>query len=150
LKCADAEKKILEEFDVANNIAIYQSLTTPDEPPARNSATTKGSRSKAPRTSNEVDTVVDSPGPSPSETRVDVLKRVKGTTQRSSSVASAARSAAPRVDDSPDNNRGLIAEKAGLLVIGTEVFYKLPKGTPEEEGAGIQCIIKKIYHEKKP
>lgn len=150
LKCADAEKKILEEFDLSNNVAIYQSLTTPDEPPARNGGTTKGSRSKAPRTSNDVDVVVESPGPSPSETRTDVLKRVKGTTQRSSSVASAARSAAPRIDDGPDNNRGLIAEKAGQLVIGTEVFYKLPKGTPEEEGAGIQCIIKKIYHEKKP
>lgn len=144
LKHADAEKKVLEEYDVANNLAIYQSLTTPDEPPARNGTTTKGSRSKAPRTSNDIDVVVDSPGPSPTETR-DVFKRVKGTTQRSSSVASAARSAAPRVEEGPDNNRGLIAEKAGLLVIGTEVFYKLPKGTPEEEGAGIQCIIKRIY-----
>jgi hypothetical protein len=149
LKAADAEKKIHEEYDLANSLAIYQSLTTPDEPPARNGATTKGSRSKAPRTSNDIDVVIDSPVPSPGETR-DVLKRVKGTTQRSSSVASAARSAAPRVEEGPENNRGLIAEKAGQLVIGTEVFYKLPKGTPEEEGAGIQCIIKKIYHDKKP
>jgi hypothetical protein len=36
------------------------------------------------------------------------------------------------------------------LVVGTEVFYRYPKTALNVEGAGIQCIIKKVWLNKKP
>ena len=92
--------------------------------------------------------VIDSPGPSPSEGRNELIKRVKGTSQRSSSVASQNRAAVK--EEPADINRGVQAERAGHLTVGTDIFYKFPKGSKDVEGEGIHNIIKKVWQEKKP
>lgn len=100
----------------------------------------------------ESDVIVESPGPSPGDGRLEMMKRVKGTSQRSSSTASQNRAAAATAkDEGAEVHRGLQAEKAGQLIAGTEVFYKYPKDQQEqEEGVGIHGIIKKVWQEKKP
>ena len=131
-----------------DNLAILLAMKASEEPPSRNGAGPKSR--KIQRSAVDSDAAPDSPGPSPSETRSEVLKRVKGTGQRSSSVGSARSGVVPRVEDGVETNRGLAAEKAGQLIIGVEVFYKFPKGSGDDLGAGIQCIIKKVWYEKKP
>lgn len=80
-----------------------------------------------------------------------MMKRVKGTSQRSSSTASQNRAAVSVKDDAAETSRGLQAERTGQLLSGTEVFYKYPRDQQEqEEGVGIHGIIKKVWHEKKP
>lgn len=101
----------------------------------------------------ESDVIVESPGPSPGDGRLEMIKRVKGTSQRSSSTASQNRAAAAASakDDGAETHRGVQAEKAGQLIAGTEVFYKYPKDQQEqEEGVGIHGIIKKVWQDKKP
>ncbi len=145
MRNADAEKKVLEDQDIINNIAIYKTLQASDDPAPRNGA--PKSRKGGPRPIVESD-VIDSPGPSPSDGRAELMKRVKGTGQRSSSVASQNRAT---VKEEPvDANRGVQAERAGNLTVGIDVFYKFPKGSKEVEGEGIHGIIKKIWQEKKP
>lgn len=99
----------------------------------------------------ESDVVVESPGPSPGDGRLEMMKRVKGAVQRSSSTASQNRAAASTKDDAAETHKGLQAERTGQLIAGTEVFYKYPKDQQEhEEGVGIHGIIKKVWQDKKP
>lgn len=147
MRHTEAEKKVHEDYDVVNNLAVMAAMKSADEPAPRNGAPKSRKGQRPPIV--ESDVVVDSPGPSPSEGRPDLLKRVKGASQRSSSVASQNRAVAGPKDDG-ELNRGVQAEKAGQLVVGTEVFYKFPRGSKEPEGEGIHVIIKKVYQDKKP
>lgn len=88
------------------------------------------------------------------------MKRVKGTSQRSSSTASQNRAPASiRGDDLPETNLGVQAERNGQLFHGVEAFYKypdlkVPKDTKDQkapdEGVGIHVIIKKVLQDRKP
>lgn len=132
---------------MATNLAVLVAMKSTDEPAPRNGAP-KGRKNQKPVVEPEV--VADSPGPSPSDGRAELMKRVKGATQRSSSTASQNRVAASSKEDGTETNRGILAEKAGQLTVGTEVFYKWPKGTKDAEGEGIHCIIKRVWQDKKP
>lgn len=155
-KATESEKAVLHEepYDLMNKMAILQALSTTrvnDETQSRNGAVPKSR--KPPRPSTDVEVVADSPGPSPSENRKDGLKRVKGAaTQRSSSVPSSARSGTggAKSDDDGVLHKGARAERDGQFVVGAEVFYRHPKGALNAEGEGIQCIIKKVWTDKKP
>ena len=147
MRNAEAEKKALEDYDIVNNLAVLQALKSTEEPAPRNGAPKSRKGQRPPIV--ESDVIMDSPGPSPSDGRPDLLKRVKGASQRSSSVASQNRAVAVPKDEG-ELNRGFQAEKAGQLLVGTEVFYKFPKGSKEPEGEGIHVIIKKVYQDKKP
>jgi len=149
LKCAENEKKVHDDEDIINNLAILATMKSNDEPAPRNG---QPKSRKHQRPAVDSDVTVESPGPSPGDGRLEMMKRVKGTSQRSSSTASQNRAATAIVkDDVADLNRGALAEKAGQLVAGTEVFYKYPKDQQEqEEGVGIHGIIKKVWLDKKP
>ena len=149
LKHSEEEKKIQDEWNIVDSLAMISAMKASEEPPSRNGPIPKSRKHQRPAVDS--DGAPDSPGPSPSETRSDLLKRVKGTGQRSSSVASARSAVAPKSDElTAETNRGVVAERAGQLVVGTEVFYKFPKGSAEDLGAGIQCHIKKVWQDKKP
>ena len=141
---AESEKKVLEEQDIVNNLAILKTLQTSDEPAPRNGAPKGRKGGQRPIVESDV---IESPGPSPSDSR-SALGRVKGQAQRSSSVSSQNRVAVK--EDPGEINRGVRAERDGHLVIGTDVFYKFPKGSKELEGEGIHAIIRKIFPDRKP
>ncbi|KAI9871925.1 MAG: hypothetical protein M1823_008313, partial [Watsoniomyces obsoletus] len=92
MRHSESEKKVHDEYDIVNNLAVLNAMRSSDEPAPRNGVpkSRKGQRPIV-----ESDVVVDSPGPSPSDGRPDILKRIKGTSQRSSSVASQSRVAPP-------------------------------------------------------
>ena len=97
----------------------------------------------------------ESPGPSPGEVRSEMMKRVKGTSQRSSSTASQNRAVSSIRDEAAETNMGIQAERSGSLVVNTEVFYKYPDKDPKDqkapdEGVGIHVIIKRVLPERKP
>ena len=143
---------------------ILKALKSPEESQARNTHATSGkgrnvkrgiasgvpAASAAAVAAADGDGVAESPGPSPAETILsDKLKRVKtGPGQRSASVGSQiARSLGDgsRVEEGGDGlNRGTNAEKAGQLTVGAEVVYKHRKQHGQQEGEGIQCVIKNI------
>lgn len=183
LRNAESEKKVHDEEDIVNNLAILATMRSNDEPaPTRGSGHGPKSRTKSQyqhRPIIESDVSADaSRGVSPVETtasttgnpRVDVLKRQKSHNQRSSSVTSQGRpplatslsrdsvpiSAAKETPTSTVSeaehvlHKGILAERAGELKIGTEVFYKYSKSVNDEYGVGIQCIIKKIHQDRKP
>ncbi|KAL6248059.1 hypothetical protein RBB50_005407 [Rhinocladiella similis] len=148
LKCAENEKKVHDDEDIINNLAILATMKSADEPAPRNGG---GKSRKYQRPVVESDVVVESPGPSPGDGRLEMMKRVKGATQRSSSTASQNRAAAATKDEGAEVHKGVQAERTGQLVAGTEVFYKYPKDQQEqEEGVGIHGIIKKVWQDKKP
>jgi SAGA-associated factor 29 len=155
LKATEAEKAVLHEepHDLSNKLAILTALSTSsikEEAQHRNGAPPKSRKFQ--RQGADSDAVADSPGPSPSESRKDGLKRVKGATQRSSSVPSSGvrAGAGGKSDDDGVLNKGVRAEKEGQFVVGAEVFYRHQKGALNVEGEGIQCIIKKVWLDKKP
>lgn len=147
LKQSEEERKVHEDYNMIDNLAIISAMKTSDEPASRNGTVPKSRKMQ--RSTVDSDAVPDSPGPSPSEARSDVVKRLKASNQRSSSVGSRS-GAGTRTEDSAETNKGVLAERAGQLVVGTEVFYKFPKGSGDDLGAGIQCIIKKVWHDKRP
>ncbi|KIX97284.1 uncharacterized protein Z520_06736 [Fonsecaea multimorphosa CBS 102226] len=147
LRYAESEKKVHDDDDIISNLAILETMRSNDEPAPRNGQP-KSRKHQRPAVDSEA---VESPGPSPGDGRLEMMKRVKGTSQRSSSTASVNRAATTVRDDGGETNKGLQAERAGTLVAGTEVFYKFPKDHQEqEEGVGIHCIIKKVWQDKKP
>lgn len=174
LRHAEAEKKIHDEEDVATNLAILITMRGTDELAPRNTGHgPKSSRNKQHRPIIESDVSADSPGVSPAETtstsnRLENLKRNKPNTQRSSSVVSSrgpsggaptsikdATAVAPSKESATSKtdqemHKGLQAEKAGTLHVGTEVFYKYSKTFMDDVGVGIQCIIKKIHTDRNP
>ncbi|KAL2435192.1 hypothetical protein ABEF95_014376 [Exophiala dermatitidis] len=150
LRYAEMEKKVHDEEDIINNLAILATMKTTDDLAPRNGQQKSRKHQRPPVV--EPDVTVESPGPSPGDGRLEMMKRVKGTSQRSSSTASQGRAAAAGAkDDAAETHKGIQAEKAGQLVPGTEVFYKYPKDQAEhEEGVGIHGIIKKVWQDKKP
>jgi hypothetical protein len=148
MRNADDEKKIHDDEDIVNNLAMLAAMKTTDEPVSRGNHMPKSRKAQRPVVDSEV--IAESPGPSPSDTRIDILKRGKSAAQRSSSVASQGRSGAVLKDETAETNRGLQAEKAGQLIVGAEVFYKFSKHSADDLGVGIQCVIKKVWLEKKP
>lgn len=143
------ERKVHEEEDIVNNLAILATMKSNDDLAPRNGQP-KSRKHQRPAVV-EVEVAIESPGPSPGDGRLEMMKRVKGTSQRSSSTASQNRAAATAKDEAVDPHKGVQAERAGQLVAGTEVFYKYPKDQVEqEEGVGIHGIIKKVWQEKKP
>jgi len=180
LRNAEAEKKIHDEEDIVNNLAILATMRSTDEPTPRNAGHGPKSRSKSYQQHHrpiiESDVSADSPGVSPAETtasshhRLEVLKRKQSNhAQRSSSVVSTGRgpsggapvaketSVAPASKDPPTTSKvdqelhkGLLAEKSGALTVGTEVFYKYSRTPLDDVGVGIHCMIKKIHADRNP
>lgn len=145
MRHSEAEKKLLDDTDVINNVAVLSAMKSSDEPAPRNG--TGKSRKNQNKQILESD-IIDSPS-TPTEGRSDILKRVKGATQRSSSVASQNRATITK-EEVPEPK----VEKAGPLPVGTEVFYKLQDSDKKDAddddgGVGQHQIIKKIYQEKK-
>ena len=151
VRYSEEEAKVLKEepYGLINKMEIYRLLHAADEPPqARNPPVSKPRKLQRPAT-GESDAVVDSPGPSPNDARHDPLRKLKSASQRSSSVASAARvGISARSEDGGEALKGKHAERAGHFVIGAEVFYRHPKGALNPEGLGIQCIIKKVWQDR--
>jgi hypothetical protein len=157
LRYAELEKKVQEEEDFISNLAILKTLKTSDEPAPRNGQ----SKSRKQQRSNIDSDAIDSPGPSPGDGRSELMKRVKGTSQRSSSTASQTRAPSIIKDDGLESNVGLQAERNGQLNPGVEAFYKYPdlkapkdskdqKAQDELEGVGIHVIIKKVLQDRRP
>lgn len=165
LKLAEEETEILATSELINKMEILKALKSPEESQARNSHATSGkgrnvkrgiasgipAASAAAVAAADGDGAAESPGPSPAETIMsDKLKRVKtGPGQRSASVGSQiARSLGDgsRGEEGGDGlNRGTNAEKAGQLTVGAEVVYKHNKKQHgQQEGEGIQCVIKNV------
>jgi hypothetical protein len=157
LRYAEMERKVQEEEDFISNLAILKTLKSSDEPAPRNGQS-KSRKNQRPNIDSDV---VDSPGPSPGEGRAEVLKRVKGTSQRSSSTASQNRAPSAIREDGAETNPGLQAERNGQLIPGVDAFYKYPdlkvpkdskdqKAQDELEGVGIHVIIKKVLQDRRP
>ena len=102
MRYAEAEKKVHEEDDMINNLAVLVAMKSTDDPAPRNGAP-KGRKNQKPPIV-ESDIIAESPGPSPSDGRAELMKRVKGTSQRSSSTASQTR--APAKEEIVETNRG--------------------------------------------
>jgi hypothetical protein len=75
MRNSETEKKTLDDYDLVNNLAVLQAMKSQDEAAPRNGApkSRKGQRPIV-----ESDVIMDSPGPSPSDSRPDMLRRVKG------------------------------------------------------------------------
>ena len=138
MRNSESEKKVHDDEDIMSNIAILSAMKASDEPAPRNGT---GKVRKNQKQVPEPDIVADSPGPTPVEARGDMLKRVKGATQRSSSVASQNRAASVK-EEVPEVKAPL------LLQVGTEVFYRL-QAADADEGVGQHQIIKRVVQEKK-
>lgn len=178
LRNAEAEKKVHDDEDIVNKLAILASLRSNDEPAPTRGAGPKG-RTKSSyqhRPVMESDVSADgSAAVSPAETtasanpRVDVLKRKQSShAPRGSTpvvgrpVGSAVVKEASTRESSKDGStwtiseadrelhKGMQAEKNNGLKVGTEVFYKYSKSVPDDVGVGIQCIIKKVHPDRKP
>jgi hypothetical protein len=137
MRHSESEKKVHDEEDIMSNIAILSAMKAQDEPTPRNGT---GKNRKNQKQIIESDIVADSPGPTPVEGRGDMLKRVKGATQRSSSVASQTRTTAK--EEVPE------VKVINPLQVGTEVFYKL-QAADADEGVGQHQIIKRVVQDKK-
>ena len=175
LKASEEEAEIYRTSDVLTKLGLLKALRSSDESQNRN-APSSGKGRNVKRSLNNSSSAaaaaaalsaanldleaLDSPGgPSPGDAPLvgisDKLKRVKTGPQRSASVASqASRSGdvSVRIDDGADGlNRGTNAEKAGQLVVGAEVMFKHnnKKVNGQQEGEGIQCVIKNVLENDK-
>ncbi|EEA25653.1 hypothetical protein EYB25_002898 [Talaromyces marneffei] len=128
LKLSEEEKAILleEPSDVIKNLGLLTAL----------------------RSASEAETTISRAASLPKSNK---LNRVKGSTQRSSSVSSSGHakdsrdSVSVKLEEVAEGAaKGTIAERNGQFVIGAEVVYK-HKSKQGAEGEGIQCIIKNIY-----
>jgi len=146
LRYAEQERKVHDEEEIVNYLAILATVKSSDEPAPRNG---QAKSRKHQRPTIESDAAAESPGPGPGDGRSEIMKRLKGTSQRSSSVASQGRATGAVKDDGSETHKGIQAERTGQLVVGTDVFYKFPKDQ-QEEGVGIHGIIKKVWQDKKP
>lgn len=153
LKLSEEEKAILleEPSDVIKNLGLLTALRSASE--AETSISRAASLPKSSKQSFARDgTASHAATASNSALLPDKLNRVKGSTQRSSSVSSSGHakegrdSVSVKLEDVAEGAaaKGTIAERSGQLVIGAEVVYKHNK-KQGAEGEGIQCIIKSIY-----
>jgi hypothetical protein len=137
MRHSESEKKVHDDEDIVSNIAILSAMKASDDPVPRNGT---GKARKNQKQILESDIIAESPVSTPIEARGD-LKRVKGATQRSSSVASQNRTAAVK-EEVPE------IKTPGPLQVGTEVFYKL-QAVDADEGVGQHQIIKRVVQDKK-
>lgn len=152
LKLSEEERAILleEPSDVIKNLGLLTALRSASE--AETSISRAVSLPKSSKQSFARDgTASHAATASNSALLPDKLNRVKGSTQRSSSVSSSGHakeardSVSVKLEDVVEGAaKGTIAERSGQLVIGAEVVYKHNK-KQGAEGEGIQCIIKNIY-----
>jgi SAGA-associated factor 29 len=148
LKLSEEEKAILrdEPTDIIKNLGILIALRSASEadPQSRAASVPKQRKRKT-----EADgSAADSPGPSTAVVS-DKLNRLKGSTQRSTSVSStqpreAREGVAIKIEEGVEGTKSTLAERTGQLVVGAEVVYKHNKKQQGVEGEGIQCIIKSI------
>jgi len=178
LRNAEAEKKVHEEEDIVNKLAILASLRSNDEPGPTRGAGPKGRTKSSYQHRPIIESDVSADGSaavSPAETtastnpRVDVLKRKQSShaprgstptvgrppgsaTVKDSSARDPPKDGSTSVISETDRDlhKGIQAEKSGSLKVGTEVFYKYSKSVPDDVGVGIQCIIKKVHLDRKP
>ncbi|KKY23439.1 putative saga complex component [Phaeomoniella chlamydospora] len=154
LKAAEEESEIYQRNELVTKVELLKALRSSEESQARNAPTASSKARNIKRTTTMATSIdlepTESPA-SPSETVIsDKLKRVKsGPGQRSASVGSQmARSTmdgiSVKIEEGADGlNRGTNAEKAGQLVVGAEVMFKHnKKQNGQQEGEGIQCVIK--------
>ena len=149
LKLSAEENRALNEepTDLIRNVEILKALSeasreaTREAPSQRSSTLSKNRKQKPSR--GDVDGAADSPGPTPSVQVPQV--RVKGSSVRSGSVASTrdSKDSIVKSEDSLDETKGSIAERAGKFVKGADVAYKQAK--PKEDGGQwIQCTIMSV------
>lgn len=140
-----------EPCDVIKNLELLTALrkASEAEAPPNRSASFNKSRKKR----NEIETPVTE---SPSASGADKSTRSKGSAARSSSVSSnhQTRDSARqenimvKIEESPSEGaKGTIAERSGVLQVGSQVVFKHNKNKQGVEGEGIQCIIKAIIGE---
>uniref|UniRef100_A0A093UXF9 SAGA-associated factor 29 n=1 Tax=Talaromyces marneffei PM1 TaxID=1077442 RepID=A0A093UXF9_TALMA len=152
LKLSEEEKAILleEPSDVIKNLGLLTALRSASE--AETTISRAASLPKSSKQSFARDgTASHAATASNSALLPDKLNRVKGSTQRSSSVSSSGHakdsrdSVSVKLEEVAEGAaKGTIAERNGQFVIGAEVVYK-HKSKQGAEGEGIQCIIKNIY-----
>lgn len=161
LKLSEEEKAILQDepSDVIKNLGLLTALRSASEaevPASRAVPLPKSSKNSHAKDGSAIHAAATSNSALP-----DKLNRVKGSTQRSSSVSSSghARDAVSvKVEEGAEGAKGTIAERSGQFVIGAEVVFKHNKNKQGVEGEGIQCIIKSIsgegtkkrYHHRSP
>lgn len=153
VKLTEQETGILHNppDDLINKMGILNALAAREDTqaPVRGSAAFKQRGSKRSGMDSET-AAVDSPVPTPSDIRSsDQLRRVKGQSQRSSSVASQTpRDGSSRLDEGPDSSRNSFVERAKMLVLHAEVAYKQSKTTHDSDGERIHCTINGIRKDK--
>jgi hypothetical protein len=139
MRKSDTEKKVIDEEDIANNLAVLAAMKTQDEPAPRN-GTGKSRKNQKQILESDLPTE-GSATPTATEPRVEIIKRTKGASQRSSSQASQNRTASVK-------ESSVETKLSETLTVGTEVFYKLQAGD-KDEGVGQHQIIKKVWQDKK-
>ncbi len=151
LKLSEEEQKILNEEpnDVIKNVGILTALRNASESdPSRNAPMQKARVNKRQRVLDgqkiDIDGTAESPGPSPSV--VIPASRLKASSVRSGSVASAtgkeAKEATIKAEEGAEGAKGTSPEHRAKLTVGAEVAYK-----PNKEGDWIQCTIISISGE---
>jgi len=151
LKLSEEEKAILgdEPADIIKNLGILIALRSASEADPQSRATSVPKQRK--RKTEADGSAADSPGPSTTVVS-DKLNRLKGSTQRSTSVSSTQpretrEAIAVKIEEGVEGTKGTLAERPGQFVIGAEVVFKHNKKQQGVEGEGIQCTIKSISGE---
>lgn len=152
LKLSEEEKAILmeEPSDVIKNLGLLTALRSASEAETSTSRAASLPKSSKQRIAKD-GTGVQAATASNSALLPDKLNRIKGSTQRSSSVSSSGHakdsrdSVSVKLEEGVEGAaKGTIAERSGQFVVGAEVVFKHNKNRQGVEGEGIQCIIKSI------
>jgi SAGA-associated factor 29 len=153
LKLSEEEKAILQDepSDVIKNLGLLTALRSASEAEAPTSRA--ASLPKSSKKNNEKDGFAIHAVTASNSALSDKLNRVKGSTQRSSSVSSSGHArdgrdaVSVKIEEGAEGAKGTIAERSGQFVVGAEVVFKHNKNKQGVEGEGIQCIIKSISGE---
>lgn len=146
-KLSEDERSIMQDepCDVIKNLELLTALRKASEaeaPPNRSTSLTKSRKKRSEMDGSATD--------SPSASGVDKTARSKGTVPRSTSVSSTQtregrnEMVAVKIEEGSEGTKGTMAERSGLLVVGSQVVFKHNKNKQGVEGEGIQCIIKNI------
>lgn len=144
VKLTEQETSILdsEQDGLTHRMVVLNAHAPPENTPAsgRGAAAFK---QRAKRSGIDSEAPTDSPVPTSD------VKRVKGQSQRSSSVASQTpKDGNSRPDEGPDSSRNSVVERAKMLVLHAEVAYKQSKATHDSDGERIHCTIIGIRKDK--
>ena len=148
VRLADEETKMLNEepSDVIKNLGILAALRSASE--AEPSRSTQPLKQRNPKR-QKIDTDGTSESPSvPSPGTASSVNKLKGqTVMRSVSVPRQQPDPAIKIEEGMEGSKGPALEKAGKLVVGAEVAYKVSKG--KEDPQWIQCNVTKIVGDGK-